>query len=125
MAGDAIIRIEHWTNAAEQGAAAGRNMLGAGQPYAAVPYFWSDQYDVKIQAVGLAARAERVQMLEASPEGDKWVAAGVRDGRMVAAIGWGAMRRLAFYRGRLAEMPAIDDVVAAVAQDEKALGVPA
>jgi NADPH-dependent 2,4-dienoyl-CoA reductase/sulfur reductase-like enzyme len=125
MAGDAIIRIEHWTNAAEQGAAAGRNMLGAGQPYAAVPYFWSDQYDVKIQAVGLAARAERVQMLEASAEGDKWVAAGVRDGRMIAAIGWGAMRRLAFYRGRLAEMPAIDDVVAAVARDEKALGVPA
>jgi 3-phenylpropionate/trans-cinnamate dioxygenase ferredoxin reductase subunit len=127
MAGDAIIRIEHWTNAAEQGAAAGRNMIaadGARQPYAAVPYFWSDQYDVKIQAVGLAARAERVQMLECSPDGEKWVAAGVRDGRMVAAIGWGAMRRLAFYRTQLAAMPAIDDVVAAVARDEKALGVP-
>jgi hypothetical protein len=40
---------------------------------------------------------------------------------MVAAIGWDAMRRLAFYRGRLAEMPPIDDVRAAVAQDEKAL----
>ena len=40
---------------------------------------------------------------------------------MVSAIGWNAMRRVAFYRGRLAEMPAIDDVRAAVAQDEKAL----
>jgi 3-phenylpropionate/trans-cinnamate dioxygenase ferredoxin reductase component len=127
MADGGTIRIEHWTNAAEQGAAAGRNLLAAPAdrvPYAAVPYFWSDQYDVKIQAVGLAARAERVQMLEATPDGDKWVAAGVRDGRMVAAIGWSAMRRLAFYRGRLAEMPPIDEVVAAVAQDEKALGVP-
>jgi 3-phenylpropionate/trans-cinnamate dioxygenase ferredoxin reductase component len=125
MADGGMIRIEHWTNAAEQGAAAGRNMIGEAKPYAAVPYFWSDQYDVKIQAVGLAARAERVQMLEASPDGAKWVAAGVRDGRMVSAVGWSAMRRLAFYRGRLAEMPPIDEVVAAVAQDEKALGVPA
>jgi NADPH-dependent 2,4-dienoyl-CoA reductase/sulfur reductase-like enzyme len=125
MADGGTIRIEHWTNAAEQGAAAGRNMIGEAKPYVAVPYFWSDQYDVKIQAVGLAARAERVQMLEASPDGAKWVAAGVRDGRMVSAVGWSAMRRLAFYRGRLAEMPPIDDVVAAVAQDEKALGVAA
>jgi 3-phenylpropionate/trans-cinnamate dioxygenase ferredoxin reductase component len=128
MADGAVIRIEHWTNAAEQGAAAGRNLLAAAgerQPYAAVPYFWSDQYDVKIQAVGLAARSERVEMLEVSPEGDRWVAAGIRDGRLIAAIGWNAMRRLAFYRGRLAEMPPIDDVRAAVAGDEKALGVPA
>jgi NADPH-dependent 2,4-dienoyl-CoA reductase/sulfur reductase-like enzyme len=121
MADGGTIRIEHWTNAAEQGAAAGRNMLGAGQPYAAVPYFWTDQYDVKIQSVGLPVRAERVEMLETTAEGDRWVAAGVRDGRMVAAIGWNAMRRLAFYRGRLADMPAIDDVRAAVAGDEKAL----
>jgi NADPH-dependent 2,4-dienoyl-CoA reductase/sulfur reductase-like enzyme len=127
MAGDAMIRIEHWTNAAEQGAAAGRNMIaapGEAQPYAAVPYFWSDQYDVKIQAVGLAGRAERVQMLEATPDGEKWVAAGVRDGRVIAVIGFNAMRRLAFYRGRLAELPPLDDVVAAVAADPKALGDP-
>src|SRR5919199_3771091 len=107
MARDATIRIEHWTNAAEQGAAAGRNMLGAGQPYAAVPYFWSDQYDVKIQAVGLAHQAERMELLEATPDGEKWVAAGVRDGRVVAVIGFNAMRRLAFYRGRLAGMPGL------------------
>jgi 3-phenylpropionate/trans-cinnamate dioxygenase ferredoxin reductase subunit len=121
MADGGTIRIEHWTNAAEQGAAAGRNMVGERKPYEAVPYFWSDQYDVKIQAVGLAARAERVEIIESAPDGERWVAAGIRDGRMVSAIGWNAMRRLAFYRGRLAEMPAIEDVRAAVAQDEKAL----
>jgi 3-phenylpropionate/trans-cinnamate dioxygenase ferredoxin reductase subunit len=128
MADDATIRIEHWTNAAEQGAAAGRNLIAApGElaPYDGVPYFWSDQYDVKIQAVGLAARAERVQMLEATPEGDKWVAAGVRDGRVIAVIGFNAMRRLALYRGRLAERPPLEEMVAAVAADDKALGDPA
>jgi 3-phenylpropionate/trans-cinnamate dioxygenase ferredoxin reductase subunit len=128
MADGAIIRIEHWTNAAEQGAAAGRNLLAAAgerAPYAAVPYFWTDQYDVKIQAVGLAARAERVEMLEASPDGEKWVAAGVRDGRLIAVIGCNAMRRLAFYRGKLGAMPPLADIVAEVAADEKALGDPA
>jgi len=128
MAGGALIRIEHWTNAAEQGAAAARNLLAPADertPYAAVPYFWSDQYDVKIQSVGLPARAERVRMLEASPDGERLVLAGERDGRLVAAVGFNAARRLAFYRGRLAAMPPIDEVVAAVRADEKALGDPA
>ncbi|MGW4239964.1 NAD(P)/FAD-dependent oxidoreductase [Streptomyces sp. NPDC004749] len=48
------MRIEHRTNAAEQGMAAARNLLRpeAGKPFAPVPYFWSDQYDMKIQAYG-------------------------------------------------------------------------
>ena len=59
------IRVEHWTNAAEQGTHAGRNALAAEpKPYEAVPYFWSDQYDVKIQAAGLPARAQRVELIE-------------------------------------------------------------
>jgi 3-phenylpropionate/trans-cinnamate dioxygenase ferredoxin reductase component len=125
MADGGLIRIEHWTNAAEQGAAAARNLLAAPadrKPYAAVPYFWSDQYDVKIQSVGLPARADRVTVLEATPEGDRLVLGGERDGRLVAAIGFNAARRLAFYRGRLAAMPPFEEVVAAVRADEKALG---
>jgi 3-phenylpropionate/trans-cinnamate dioxygenase ferredoxin reductase subunit len=127
MADGALIRIEHWTNAAEQGAAAARNLLAPPEertPYAAVPYFWSDQYDVKIQSVGLPARAKRVTVLEASPDGGRLVLGGERDGRLVAAIGFNAARRLAFYRGKLAAMPPFDEVVAAVRADEKALGDP-
>jgi 3-phenylpropionate/trans-cinnamate dioxygenase ferredoxin reductase subunit len=127
MADGGVIRIEHWTNAAEQGAAAARNLLAAPderKPYDAVPYFWSDQYDVKIQAVGLAARAERVEVLEAAPDGSRFVAAGVRDGRVVAAVAFNAARRLAFYRRRLADMPPLEELAAAVAADEKALGDP-
>jgi 3-phenylpropionate/trans-cinnamate dioxygenase ferredoxin reductase subunit len=124
LAGGALIRIEHWTNAAEQGAAAARNLLAEPADrvaYEAVPYFWSDQYDVKIQAVGLAARAERMHVLEATPDGEKCVLGGERDGRLVAVVGFNAARRLAFYRSRLAEQPALDDVRAAIAADEKAL----
>lgn len=128
MAEGGVIRIEHWTNAAEQGPAAARNLLAAPAqrtPYAAVPYFWSDQYDLKIQVVGLAGQAQRMRVLEAAPDGGRLVLGGERDGRLVAAVGFNAPRRLPFYRGRLAGMPPIEDVIAAVAADEKALGDPA
>jgi hypothetical protein len=48
------MRIEHRTNAAEQGTAVAHNLLdpAARKPFAPVPYFWSDQYDVRIQAYG-------------------------------------------------------------------------
>lgn len=125
LADGATIRVEHWTNAAEQGAAAARNALAPAAertPYVAAPYFWSDQYDVKIQAVGLPGRAERVEILERSPEGDRVVAVGVRDGRVVAAVAFNAVRRLAWYRRQLADPPSFEQVVAAVAADPRALG---
>ena len=68
LAGGDAIRIEHWTVAAEQGQQAGRNVLLAAEerkPYDQPPYFWSDQYDTKIQSLGLPGRAERLELLEA------------------------------------------------------------
>lgn len=128
LADDETIRVEHWTNAAEQGAAAARNALAPPAertPYRAAPYFWSDQYDTKIQAVGLPGRAERIELVEESPEGDRLVAVGVRDGRVVAAIAFNAVRRLAWYRRQLADPPAFETLVAAVAADPRSLGAPA
>jgi 3-phenylpropionate/trans-cinnamate dioxygenase ferredoxin reductase subunit len=46
------VRVEHWLNAIEQGAAAARNMLGTGEPYAKLHWFWSDQYDANLQYAG-------------------------------------------------------------------------
>jgi 3-phenylpropionate/trans-cinnamate dioxygenase ferredoxin reductase subunit len=107
MAGGNPIRIEHWTNAAEQGTHVGRNLLAEEpQPYAAVPYFWTDQYDVKIQAVGLASQAQSMHPLE-----DR-VLAGVRDGRVVCVVTFNNARRLAHYRRRIAPMPTLDELLA-------------
>lgn len=47
------IRLESWENAQNQGIAAARAMLGGETPYCEIPWFWSDQYDVNIQLVGL------------------------------------------------------------------------
>ncbi|MGH3368315.1 MAG: NAD(P)/FAD-dependent oxidoreductase [Nocardioidaceae bacterium] len=46
------LRVEHWDNAIEQGLTAARNMLGAEQPYARLPYFFTDQYDLGSEYVG-------------------------------------------------------------------------
>ena len=125
LAPDTPTRIEHWTNAAEQGTLAGRNAVvdpAERREHTSVPMFWSDQYEVKIQAVGLPALAERVHMAEAAPEGDRFVAIGERDGTVVAAYGWAAARRLPLYRKQVAEGARAGDVLAAVAADPKAFG---
>jgi NADPH-dependent 2,4-dienoyl-CoA reductase/sulfur reductase-like enzyme len=121
------VRVEHWTVAAEHGQLAGRNALldhGERRPHELPPYFWSDQYDVKIQAVGFPNRAERLEILESTPEGDRFVAAGARDGRLVGVVAFNAAKRLGWYRRQLPELPLFDDIKRAVAADEKAL-VPA
>jgi 3-phenylpropionate/trans-cinnamate dioxygenase ferredoxin reductase subunit len=46
------VRVEHWDNAREQGATAGRNLLDAGETYDRLPYFFTDQYDLGMEYVG-------------------------------------------------------------------------
>ncbi len=53
------VRLESWRNAQEQGALAAANMMGLGEAVSAVPWFWSDQYDVTLQIAGLAEGAVR------------------------------------------------------------------
>jgi 3-phenylpropionate/trans-cinnamate dioxygenase ferredoxin reductase subunit len=48
-----LVRLESVQNAVVQGKAVADAIIGAGKPYTAVPWFWSDQYDVKLQIVGL------------------------------------------------------------------------
>ncbi len=81
------MRVEHWTNAAEQGAAAAENLLaelagGTPTPYAPVPFFWSDQFDSRVQFVGRAHGDDEVH-----------VVAGDLDGNFTALYGYAGRLR--------------------------------
>ncbi|GAA1647831.1 NAD(P)/FAD-dependent oxidoreductase [Actinoplanes couchii] len=85
------MRIEHRTNAAEQGMAAARNLLnpGEGKPFTPVPYFWSDQYDMKIHAYGYLRDHDQVETVEGSLPDRRFLAAYRKNDRLVGALAVG------------------------------------
>jgi len=85
------MRIEHRTNAAAQGMAAARNLLhpDARRPFAPVPYFWSDQYDLKIQAYGYLRDHDEVRTVEGAVEQRRFVAAYRTGDRLTGVLAVG------------------------------------
>jgi NADPH-dependent 2,4-dienoyl-CoA reductase/sulfur reductase-like enzyme/nitrite reductase/ring-hydroxylating ferredoxin subunit len=77
------IRVEHWVVAQRQGQAAARSMLGDTQPFQAVPFFWSQHYDVPINYVGYAERWDSVEV-DGSIEARDCAVRFVQNGRTVA-----------------------------------------
>jgi 3-phenylpropionate/trans-cinnamate dioxygenase ferredoxin reductase subunit len=83
----ARVRVEHWANAANQGKAAGASMAGAGEPYAKLPYFFTDQYDLSMEYHGHVDRegADDV-VLRGDPTDGPWYAFWLRQGRVLAGM---------------------------------------
>lgn len=81
------VRLESWRNAQQQGELAARNMLGANEAISAVPWFWTDQYDLTLQIAGLPDEAAETVRREV--DGSLVLFHLAPDGRLAAASGIG------------------------------------
>ncbi len=95
------IRIEHWTNAIEQGQHVAAAIMGDVKPFATVPFVWSDQYHHRIQIVGRPSPTDEVRVVHGSLDAAPWVVEHVRDGDVVGVTGVDAPKLVMPYRRSL------------------------
>jgi 3-phenylpropionate/trans-cinnamate dioxygenase ferredoxin reductase subunit len=103
-------RVEHWSNVAEQARVAVPAILGQEAPeVVVVPYFWSDQYDVKIQCLGEPEATDIVHLVE--DDGRKFLAYYERDGVVAGVVGGGMPGKVMKTRAKIAAGAPITDVL--------------
>lgn len=104
-------RVEHWSNVADQTRVVVPAMLGqdSSSSVVVVPYFWSDQYDVKIQCLGEPEATDTVHLVE--DDGRKFLAYYERDGVLVGVVGGGMPGKVMKVRAKIAAGAPISDVL--------------
>ncbi|WP_040701299.1 NAD(P)/FAD-dependent oxidoreductase [Nocardia vinacea] len=83
-----LIRLENRTNATEQAAAVAAVIMGEDHPYVPVPYFWTDQFDVKIQVHGRLPIGAEVDIVDGDPAAGRFVARYRDAGVVTGVLGW-------------------------------------
>ncbi|MEU9207145.1 FAD/NAD(P)-binding oxidoreductase [Streptomyces sp. NPDC048415] len=97
------MRLEHRMNATEQAMAAAGNLLGDATPFAPVPYFWTDQYDTRIQAYGIFPPGAELRIVYGDPSDGRFAAAYGHHGRVVGVLGWNTPRQVRTLRRLVVE----------------------
>lgn len=106
------VRVEHWSNVADQTRVVVPALLGREVPSAVVvPYFWSDQYDVKIQCLGEPEADDTVHIVE--DDGRKFLAYYERDGALVGVVGGGLPGKVMKVRAKVAAAVPISEMLGA------------
>lgn len=99
-----LVRVEHWTNAVEQANYVAKRIVGTGgdEPFASVPYFWSDQYKLRFQAHGVIDAADsELELIDGDLESERFAAVYVSGGRATAAVGVNNPRQVLAGRRRV------------------------
>jgi 3-phenylpropionate/trans-cinnamate dioxygenase ferredoxin reductase subunit len=104
----ARLRVEHWANALEQGPVAARNMLGRGEAFDRLPYFFSDQYDVGMEYTGYAPTWDRV-VLRGDPATREFIAFWLLRDRVVAGMGLNVWDMMSPIQRLIRERVAVED----------------
>ena len=105
---DQLLRVEHWEHAVSGGEAAARRLLAEQRGstpavFDPVPWFWSDQYDRKIQLAGRPGPGDEVAVVHGSTEEFRFVALYRRDDRLVGVLGMNRPRHVMQLRALLEE----------------------
>lgn len=117
---DELMRVEHWDNAIDMGSFVAKRLLAGDQwdpaeVFAPVPWFWSDQYDRKLQMAGRSSGAEQVVIAGGTTEERRFVALYGRAGRLVGAFGMNRPRQIVQSRGLIARRAGWDEALALAA----------
>jgi 3-phenylpropionate/trans-cinnamate dioxygenase ferredoxin reductase component len=107
-------RGEHWTNAGEQADRVAAAILGQEPPPAGLVYWWSDQYDIKLQGLGSPAPDDTVHLIAWGPK-QRTVALYARDGRLTGAVGFSAAAAVMRLRPDIADGTPLAEVVSRLA----------
>ncbi|WP_194923959.1 NAD(P)/FAD-dependent oxidoreductase [Catenulispora pinisilvae] len=97
------MRLEHRMNATEQAMAAAGNLLGGNRPFAPVPYLWTDQYDVRVQAHGIFPADAEMTVLSGDPDQGPFTAAYGHQDRVVGVLAWNSPREVRRLRSLVVE----------------------
>ena len=108
------MRVEHWDNAVEQGVYAARRLLAGEneiEPYAPTPWFWTDQFDRKIQLAGRTRPTDEVKIVTGSIEERRFAAAYGREGKLVGILGFNRPRHVMQYKQMISEGVSWEDAL--------------
>jgi len=96
---DRHIRVEHRLNATDQGMAVAGNIVGPLTPYTSTPFFWTDQYNIRLQLAGVITDGadETIEQLGA----ESFLHTFRVGGRLVAVMGWNAAKAMMPFRREL------------------------
>ena len=102
--GDGHRRVEHRLNATEQGRSVAKSIVDpAFRHTPAVPYFWSDQYDLKIQSFGMPGPDDEFAVVDGSLAERRFIGTYLRDGVVTGALGVGMPRQLRAWRTQVGQ----------------------
>ncbi|HUZ31689.1 MAG TPA: FAD-dependent oxidoreductase [Xanthobacteraceae bacterium] len=118
------MRLESWSNAQNQAIAAAKAMLGAASPYRDIPYFWSDQYETKLQILGLFANYNDIVF---RGDGERFISFYMNDNKIAAVAAVNQPKDLAVARRLMQKNIAIDPqrLASAESLDQILHGAPA
>tara|TARA_B100001778_G_C18472993_1_gene576705 strand:+ start:11 stop:871 length:861 start_codon:yes stop_codon:yes gene_type:complete len=109
-----LMRVEHWDNAVEQGIYAARRLLDTSEnmePYAPTPWFWTDQFDRKIQLAGRTRPTDETKIVTGSIEERRFATAYGRDGKLVGILGFNRPRHVMQYKQMISDRVSWEDAL--------------